>query len=82
MLEVISFSFLFRASVIKEYGVYWDEISVTLNCKSSVFSASLHRRRNNCFRGGHIVLFGLLAFVRVENGTSIRTCQLQQIGRT
>ena len=44
MLEVIIFSFLFRASVIKEYGVYWDEISVTLNCKSSVFSASLHRR--------------------------------------
>ena len=24
-----------RASVIKEYGVYWDEINVTLNCKSS-----------------------------------------------
>ena len=25
-----------RASVIKEYGVYWDGINVTLNCKSSV----------------------------------------------
>ena len=41
VLEVIIFSFLFKASVIKDYGVYWDEISVTLNCKSSVFSASL-----------------------------------------
>ncbi|CAH3022339.1 unnamed protein product [Porites evermanni] len=31
VLEVIIFSFLFSASVIKEYGVYWDEIGVTLN---------------------------------------------------
>ena len=67
-LRSLFFSFLFRASVIKEYGVYWDEISVTLNCKSSVFSASLHKTRNGSFPGGQIVLFGLLSFFRVENG--------------
>ena len=36
-----------RASVIKEYGVYWDGINVTLHCKSSVSCLiSLHKGKN------------------------------------